>query len=66
MNFGKALEYLKLGEKVRREGWDGKGMWLILVPGSTGVRHVSNTPYSKAGFTEEVNICPHIDMFTAP
>lgn len=30
MNFGQALEALKLGSKVTRAGWNGKGMWLNL------------------------------------
>lgn len=30
MNFGQALEALKLGSKVSREGWNGKGLWLEL------------------------------------
>jgi hypothetical protein len=29
-DFGMALEHLKQGRKVRREGWNGKGMWLSL------------------------------------
>lgn len=32
MNFGQALDALKSGYKVAREGWNGKGMWLVLVP----------------------------------
>ena len=32
MNFGEALEALKLGSKVAREGWNGKGMFLWLKP----------------------------------
>lgn len=28
MNFGEALGYLKVGKKVSRSGWNGKGMWL--------------------------------------
>jgi len=31
MNFGEALEALKQGKKVARQGWNGKGMWLVLV-----------------------------------
>ena len=31
MNFGEALEALKLGSKVARSGWNGKGMFLFLV-----------------------------------
>lgn len=30
MSFGQALEALKIGEKVARAGWNGKGMWLSL------------------------------------
>lgn len=49
MNFGQALDSLKLGSKVAREGWNGKNMWLAL-----------QTPdlYSKMTL-------PYIYMFTA-
>ncbi len=30
MNFGQALEALKLGSKAGRSGWNGKGMWVEL------------------------------------
>jgi hypothetical protein len=30
LTFGLAIEAMKLGKKVAREGWNGKGMWLIL------------------------------------
>jgi len=63
MNFGQAIEALKEGNKVSREGWNGKNMWLILVPGNT-VNMVENTPYYKAGL-RSAKINPHIDMFTA-
>jgi hypothetical protein len=33
MNFPQALESLKLGSKIQREGWNGKGMYLTLVQG---------------------------------
>ena len=65
MNFGQAIEELKSGSKVARSGWNGRGMWLILVPGSKGIRPVANTPYSNAGITDKVDIEPHIDMLTA-
>lgn len=32
MNFGQVLESLKLGSKVARDGWNGKGMFVYLVP----------------------------------
>lgn len=31
MNFGEAIEALKRGERVQRSGWNGKGMWLVLI-----------------------------------
>lgn len=64
MTFGDAIVMLKAGHKVARAGWNGKGMWLILVPGSENIRPVAGTPYSKAGLTEEIQILPHIDMYT--
>lgn len=34
MNFGDALSNLKVGQKVARAGWNGKDMFIFLVPGS--------------------------------
>lgn len=34
MTFGQAIEALKAGGRVARAGWNGKGMWLKLVPES--------------------------------
>ena len=65
MNFGKAIEELKSGRKVAREGWNGRGMWLILVAGSKGIHPAAGTPYSNAGVTDKVDIEPRVDMFTA-
>jgi len=30
MDFGTALSFLKEGDSITREGWNGKGMWLRL------------------------------------
>ena len=35
MNFGQAIEELKKSNKVARSGWNGKGMFIFLVQGST-------------------------------
>jgi hypothetical protein len=32
LNFGQALEELKIGKKISRLGWNGKGMFLYYVP----------------------------------
>lgn len=34
MNFGDALMYMREGQRVARAGWNGKGMWVALTPGS--------------------------------
>ncbi len=34
MNYGNALEALKNGGRIARQGWNGKGMFLFLVKGS--------------------------------
>jgi hypothetical protein len=33
LNFGQALEALKEGKKVAREGWNGSNMFAVLSPG---------------------------------
>lgn len=63
MTFGLAIEALKQGKKVARIGWNGKGMWLVLVPGTPVIHPTPDTPYGKAGI-EECAILPHIDMWT--
>ena len=35
MNFGKAIEALKEGKRIARQGWNGKGMFLFLLPAGT-------------------------------
>lgn len=29
MNFGLAIEAAKMGHKIARQGWNGKGMWVV-------------------------------------
>jgi uncharacterized protein DUF2829 len=64
MNFGEALQALKNGEQVQRAGWNGKGMWLVYVPGTPNVELLPFTPYHDALHGGRVTIDPHIDMFT--
>lgn len=63
-NFGWALEQLKDGHRVAREGWNGKNMFLFLVPGST---FKVNRPPLLGIYPEgtEINYQPHVDMKTA-
>lgn len=65
MTFGQAIESLKAGQKVARKGWNGKGMWLVLVPGTKDVALRAGTPYEKAlGDVPPIEILAHIDMWT--
>lgn len=67
MNFGQAIEALKAGKQVTREGWNGKGMWLILIPGST-IPISADRPLGKAlpeMVGKPIEYRPHIDMWTA-
>lgn len=65
MNFGQAIEALKQAKKVARTGWNGKGMWLILVPGTPLAQMREGTPYAAALPNQtHVEILPHIDMYT--
>lgn len=64
MSFGLALEAMKQGAKVARLGWNGRGMFLFLVPGST---FKVNRPPLLGIYPEgtEINYHAHIDMKTA-
>lgn len=61
--FSTALMYLKDGRRVARKGWNGKGMFLFLVPGST---FKVNRPPLLGIYPEgtEINYLPHIAMKT--
>lgn len=64
MNFSDALNEIKDGKKVSRSGWNGKGMFVFLVPGS--VFQVNRPPL--LGIYPEgttINYHAHVDMKTA-
>lgn len=64
--FGEALKQLKLGEKVARCGWNGKGMFLTLQRGSTVKGEDMRNENAKKFYGEnEVRISSHIDMKSA-
>lgn len=64
MGFGEALAALKNGQRVTRSGWNGKGMFVYLVPGST---FQVNRPPLLGIYPEGtvIDYLPHIDMRTA-
>ena len=64
MNFSEALVEIKNGKRVSREGWNGKGMFVFLVPGS--IFKVNRAPllgiYPEG---TEIKYHAHVDMKTA-
>jgi len=63
-SFSEALEHIKNGARCARAGWNGKGMFVFLVPGSRFV--VNREPLlSILGEGTEVDYHGHIDMRTA-
>jgi hypothetical protein len=65
LTFEQALSALKANKRVCRQGWNGKGMFLYLVPGSTfqvseGRQLAAHIPVGTT-----VNYHAHIDMKTA-
>ena len=64
MDFSQALIVLKTGGRIARSGWNGKGMFLFLVPGST---FQVNRPPLLGIYPEgtEINYHAHVDMKTA-
>ena len=46
--FGQAIESLKFGKKVARKGWNGKGMFLWLKPGTMVKSERCHDPELKA------------------
>lgn len=64
MNFGDALIQIKAGGRLQREGWNGKGMFIFLVPGS---KFRVNRPPLMGIYPEgtEIEYHAHVDMRTA-
>jgi len=64
LTFSEALDYIKQGKRVARRGWNGRNMFIFLVPGST---FKVNRPPLLGIYEEgtEVSYHAHIDMKTA-
>lgn len=62
--FDYALQCLKAGQRVARQGWNGKGMFIFLVQGSTF--QVNRAPLNQF-YPEgtEIKYHAHVDMKTA-
>lgn len=72
MDFGDAIRAMKAGKKVARTGWNGKGMWVALTPGSTFPKEFAKDRHAAkhradelAEAFDEITLLPHIDMRAA-
>lgn len=68
MNFGDAINALKNGKRVARQGWNGKGMFLYVVGGRDVDREFTRNEASKQPIfnnTDVAHFNSHIDMRTA-
>jgi hypothetical protein len=70
LNFGQAIEALKQGKRVAREGWNGKGMFLFLLPAGTVPTKAIYHPSLRAVIEAEIGgdtfeALGSIRMFTA-
>jgi hypothetical protein len=48
LDFGRALKALKKGERICRSGWNGKNMWLFLLPAGTVPLRIVHDPALRA------------------
>lgn len=70
LTFGQALDALKKGRRIQREGWNGKGMFLFLLPAGTVPKTFVKDPGLRAVLDAEVpgdtfEALGSIRMFTA-
>lgn len=69
LDIGEAVRAMKRGERVARAGWNGKGMWLAMTPGSTfkadSARSGAALHVANVEAVTEITVLPHIDMRAA-
>lgn len=73
LNFGKALEALKQGKMVSREGWNGKGMFIFQRPGDLlnkdFLSKIKSLPNSVKTFLiaqhRDIEFLPYLCMYSA-
>jgi hypothetical protein len=66
MDIGQAVRRLLSGGRIRRAGWNDKGMFLIFVPGSTFTVE-ADRPMGKAApelVGKEIKYHAHVDIMT--
>ena len=72
-DIGWAVKQMRAGFRVRREGWNGKGMWIVLMPELKLPPFNSQEPGAKVnnrtakyiGYDTPLDSQPYIAMWTA-
>ena len=71
MNFGQAIEALKNGKAVAREGWNGKGMFIVQAGGYSIPKDqlrpnsLISKEFLESRGCDSMVIQKHFDMWTA-
>jgi hypothetical protein len=73
MNFGEAIKEAKEGKKIQRAGWNGKDMWVVLMPALNLPPFSSQEPGAKVndrtakhiGLDTPLRSLPYFAMWTA-
>lgn len=73
MDIGLAIKYARQGCKIAREGWNGKGMFIVLMPElylppyntANELRKVNDRTAKHIGNNTPLDSQPYFAMFTA-
>lgn len=60
---GWAVKQLQDGRRVRRSGWNGKGQFLVLIPGSTFAVAADRPLAAHFPVGSQMEYRPHVDIF---
>ena len=67
MNFGLAVEAMKMGKKCAREGWNGKNMYAVIMPGYPEGIEVNEATQKAHNIPEGTKLVfrPYLQLYTA-
>lgn len=66
LSFGMAIEAARLGMKITRNGWNGKGMWVVLMPALSLPPYSSQKPGARVNDRTAKHIGPDTTLDSQP
>ena len=66
LTFGLAIEAAKMGKKIARRGWNGKGMWVVLMPALSLPPYSCQEPGAKVNDRTAKHIGPDAPLDSQP